>query len=601
MVVQELVALLGVKTDKSSVDKAENGMKGLINMAKAAAAAFAAIGVVRWVTGVVDQVAKAGDRLDKMAQRTGIAHDVLQQFSHAAELSGASLNDVEASIKRLQTAQSDASYGLETYTREFKRLGVEIKDKDGTFKDTTQLLLEVADGMKNLDSDTERTAVAVKLLGRSGTTLIPLLKQGGGAVRDMMLEVQELGGMMSDDLRAASAKYIDNQQRMKVATDGIKYAIGNELLPVLNDLTDSTIEWWKNNGKIIRQNVASFFKGLGSVVNNVAGFFQKVTSWAFKFFQNLDPLSKKILTLTGLFGGLLLLFRAGPVGKFLLLIGLIALAIDDLNVFLEGGNSALGKFLDWVKDITGIDFAPWIREAADAFSILAADPEPFDWNMYFEEVNNVIYDYLMAASQTWKEIWSDIWSWYSDLFVDNPLSDYLGSAIDAFVSFWTFLYDGFGALITFFMDVWTGPSKAWDSFYNKIVGGAENLFNKISSLGGAIKGLFGFGENSPTAKGVQNVAVAGSAGATVRGAQKVAAAGSVGATVSGAGIAPFVRATGGGPQSYTNAPTVNVGVKALPGMNERRLASETGKEVAAALDRENRKTMQAFANTKATG
>jgi len=114
----------------------------------------------------------------------------------AAALSGASLGDLETSIKRLQSSQVEAADGVATYADKYARMGIEVKDADGNFKETPALLAEVADGMQGLDTAAEKTAVAMKLLGRGGANLIPMLNQGGAAILDMMQEMHDLGGVI---------------------------------------------------------------------------------------------------------------------------------------------------------------------------------------------------------------------------------------------------------------------------------------------------------------------------------------------------------------------------------------------------------------------
>jgi hypothetical protein len=583
MVVRELVALLGIKYDKKTADKAEKGMDKLKVVAMAAAAAFVALGAIKWAKGIVTEVAKAGDALDKMAHRTGIAFRTLQDFSHAAELSGASLTDVEMSIKRLQASQADAAFGLQTYTREFDRLGVTIKDEEGKFKDTTQLLLEVADGMQGLETDTERTAVAVKLLGRSGTTLIPLLKQGSGAIREMMGEVEALGGVMDKDLREASVLFIDNQQRIAMVTQGVKFAIGSVLLPVINRGVNAFLKWWKINGKIIRQDVGKFFKRVASIFGNLSRLFGKITGWAFKFWKNLDPLSKNIVKVTVAVAALVAILKLGVFGKWLLIIGLIVLALEDFNVFLEGGDSALGRLLKKVENLTGIDFAKWIRDAVDALSAFAADPEPFDWGLYFKEIAGVVSEHLTAAGETWN-------GWINDLLASESM---IGKWYGFWLKFYQNILKSVGAIADFLINVWDGPREAWDAFvehikeiWSPIVTWFENnIIDPLVKVFGKVSGFFGGGKKPapPAVGGARTVAGGAGAGGPAGGPRTVG---------------PVTTSSSIFNQQKTN---VQVDIKATPGMSEERLGKAAASEIDKVLDKRNRSAMQALAPQKAVG
>jgi hypothetical protein len=367
MVVRELVALLGVKSDSASFNKAEGGMNKLAGVAKAAAAAFAALKITQFIRGAVVEVATLGDQFDKMSKRSGIATSALQGLGHAAELSGASMNTVEVAIKKLQAAQVEAADGVATYADEFKRMGLDIKNEDGTLKETTQLLAEMADGMNNLETDSERTAVAMKLLGRSGTQLIPMFAEGTEGIAAMVQEMSDLGGIIDDELIGLSADYIDNVRRMDVVTLGIKNTIAKELLPVINKNTDAFIKWWKINGQIIRQRVANAFKQVARVMGNMVRFGSRIVKFFTQLVGKMSPLEKGILAVGVAIVAIGKLLAMGPIGKFLLLATIIALIIDDFETWRAGGKSVIGDLVKALDTLLGVDVTGWVTAMVDFF------------------------------------------------------------------------------------------------------------------------------------------------------------------------------------------------------------------------------------------
>lgn len=617
MVVKELIALLGVQTDDQSVKQGANAINNLIGLAKAAGAAFAGFLTIQGIKGAVVDIARIGEGLEDLKNRTGIATDLLQKLGYAAELTGASMGDVSTGIRKLQIAQVEASKGTKAQAETFKKLGVDIKGQDGKLKSSEQLLFEVSDGLTALGTDAERTAAAVKLFGRGGQALVPMLKTGGQGLRDMMLEAEGLGGMLSSDLVEAGDRFMDNQQRMKMAMQGVKTSIATSMLPALNRLTDGFLQWWRVNGKIIRQAVARIFERLANVLLKVGTFVGKVVAWFVKFWTTLNPMSKKILLLTAGLLAFVKIMRMGAWGKWLLIITAILLAIEDFQTFLEGGNSALGRFLNWVKKVTGIDFAPWIREAAQAFSILAADQEPFDWATYFQEVGKVVDSYLAAAGQTWSDWWNTFYSWYSAAFVDTVVANFfsallnvLGTWIDqasnlvyAFFDFLLKVWDEPKAAFLSLIDAW---KVAWYDFYESIrstVGIIFDWFNQIggwlSEKGGKVLEFLGIKEKagpaqptpSPLLKGAAAVAGGVAAGATTI----PGAVGGVG------GVGPYMTPAAPTGSTVYNAPTsMSFTVNAAPGMNEDLLAQKTAQKARGELEKQNRRALHALVPRKAT-
>lgn len=448
MVVRELVALLGVKTDQQSVKKAEGGMSKLATAAKAAAAAFAAFKLGQWAKKAVQEIANLGDTFDKMSKRSGVATQTLQGLEHAAGLSGASLTDVETSLKMLQKTQIEAGDGLETYTREFARLGLETKKEDGTLKDTTELFFEMGDAMKALPTDAERTAVSMKLLGRSGTRLIPLMNTGSDAMREMAAEVSELGAMMDKDMVKASADLIDNQRRLNLVFRSVKISIAKGLMPWMNRALESTVAWWKANQEWIREDIGGALKRIGRVFFNIGKMIGDAASAAIDFWKGLTKSEKGIMGIIGAVGLLGIALSTGPIGKFLALLVLIGLVIDDFQTWKKGGRSVIGAIIEKMDELLGMDVVKTVSDWKDGFvrafsgivETLAAtsvavarwmsgDKDAWkkyntemgliweSWGTEFERVVGKTIDF-------YKQEWQRVMDWYKDNIID-PIEDFI--------------------------------------------------------------------------------------------------------------------------------------------------------------------------------
>jgi hypothetical protein len=550
MVVKELVALLGIKTDKKGFDQAEGGMKNLASLAKAAAAAFAGLAIVKFTKDTVVQVANLGDKFDKLSKRTGVSTEELQQWEHAAELSGTTLGTMEVGIRRLQAAQVEAADGVATYADEFKRLGVEAQNTDGTFKDVAQLLPEVADGMKGLKSDSERSAVAMKLLGRGGVQLLPMLNQGGDAIRDMMQEMHALGGVIDDELIQASADYIDNQRRLNVALQGVKNSLAKNIIPAVNELTSGFIEWWKANGQLIRQNVAIFFGRVARIISANVAVFARLLKVIFNLAKSMTPLQKKIAAVGVAIVAIGAAIMAGPIGVIMLFIAAIALLIEDFEVWRKGGKSVIGDLMKWLGDLLGFDFS-FEQWSQDMF-------------IFFEGVKLNI--------QNWIEFFRNILTAFIDFFVtvwDDPFGAFKRFGENILAAF-TGLFSGFNdVLLAFGIDF----EHLFDTWKAVVIGWATDILDTvkgaIAEAGELVKSLPGVG----TA-----IDLAGSAGSAI------------GGLFGDGNGAPTVSSN----VSNASNTKIDINVQASPGMNTGTLAKQVGREVLGATTKQNRTAMRAL-------
>lgn len=183
--------------------------------------------------------AEAGDEFQKMSARLDISAQTLSEMKHAVELSGGSIEDYEKGLKKISKSALDADRGLITYKRSFDELGISVRDNNGQLKDSDALFLEVADGLNNLESSTRRTALAQELLGRSGVTLMPLMKAGAEGIKEMRQEANDLGITFSDFEADESAAFVDAMLRVKGTVTGTKNAFTKELIPSITIAMDS--------------------------------------------------------------------------------------------------------------------------------------------------------------------------------------------------------------------------------------------------------------------------------------------------------------------------------------------------------------------------
>jgi hypothetical protein len=612
MVVQELVGLLGFKTDQASVKQAQGSMDSLVAGVKVAVGAFMALGAVKWVQGAVNQVMQASNEIEKYSGRLGIATDQLQQLGYAAKMAGADFEVLAGGIQKMQVGQVEASKGNKGAIEKFKALGVEVKNADGTLKDAGQLVLDVADGIAQLKTDAEKTSASIKIFGGgAGGPLVGMMKKGSVGIREMSDEMNDFGAFMDSDLVQSSREYFKQQKRMAAGFLGIKIAIAKSLIPIISKNSKAFMDWWKVNGKIIRQRIGDTFEKLGKFLAGVVERGGKIVKFFWDLYNNLTPANKKLVDVTAGVLAFAKVLKMGIFKKWMIILILIALALEDINVFLEGGDSLLGRFLKKVQEWTGIDFAPMLREFAQALKVFSMSPEPFDWNMWGEEVTKVIDDYLKAAAVTWGEWWQTIkgWgdefaTWYNDLFTNNALSNFLGAALNLIIGLATSAGEVIGSFVGFLGAMWDNPKAAfleftkvfsdnltilWENvkgFVDSVMNILQKPWDLLKDVGGAVGEFLGL-TGKKTAPGP-----------AITGARELLRGG------AGAGFVPQVIPGGGsitnnGGGSYVNAPmSVNVSVQAAPGMSESRLANDTAQQVSREVGKQNRRTMQAFVPQK---
>ena len=118
-----------------------------------------------------------GGQLNDLSARTGETAGNLAILQRAFENAGAGAESVGPTINRLQRAIVEAGQGGKEQAEAFAKLGINLSEiKNLT---PTEQLHAIAKALQNAGNDSDRTAIAMQLLGRSGGELIPLLRAMG--------------------------------------------------------------------------------------------------------------------------------------------------------------------------------------------------------------------------------------------------------------------------------------------------------------------------------------------------------------------------------------------------------------------------------------
>ncbi len=261
-------------------------MDRLTSQAKRLAGAVAAVFTVRAAFNFVKHAIDGADALYKLSQKTGAAVEELSLLRHAAELSDTSLEAIAKSLGFLSRGLFDARKGTGEQKDILKALGIQATDAHGRLRPALEVMIEVADVFAAMPDGADKSALALKLFGRAGADLIPLLNGGAAGLREMMEEARRLG--MEIDTRTAqeAEEFNDNLTRLKGSAHGVAMDVARELVPALNQLfvafngdDDAATSFGTTLGGFLRETGADFLEWatyVGSELDKFANRIQKV-------------------------------------------------------------------------------------------------------------------------------------------------------------------------------------------------------------------------------------------------------------------------------------------------------------------------------------
>lgn len=210
-----------MRTAQGVVTDAFDKMK---SAAKVLGGLFAVDQIASWTKSAID----AADKVDEFSQRVGMTAEEVSKLGLAFQMSG-----VDSS--GLQTALVKLSKGIMENESAFTALGISVKNSNGTYKTSKEVLGEVSDFFAKLPDGVTKTALATELFGKSGADLIPVLNGGKKGLDDMGAEAERFGTVISTKAAKAAGDFNDALDLLRLRAQA---ATANGLSPFLPILTE---------------------------------------------------------------------------------------------------------------------------------------------------------------------------------------------------------------------------------------------------------------------------------------------------------------------------------------------------------------------------
>jgi lambda family phage tail tape measure protein len=239
---------------------------------------------------LVVPVAEVGEELNKLSQKTAVSVEALSALLYASELSDVSAESLTKALKFLSTAMFDAKVKGGEGSAALKAFGVSALDAQGQIRPTEQVLLDLAEKFAAMPDSAEKAALAVKLFGKNGLDMIPMLNQGRDGLTEMMEEAKRLGLVMSADAARAAEEFNDNMKRLHAVNEGVQRQIGSALLPILADLTEQMF--------LAKTEAGGFTSELQAITHNrqqVLSFLEEVAT-GLGFIAESAVLAKRVIS-----------------------------------------------------------------------------------------------------------------------------------------------------------------------------------------------------------------------------------------------------------------------------------------------------------------
>ena len=323
----------GLKNAESATQKFQRKLDGW-SVAVGAAMTAAFVGAAKALNSFFGSMIDRGDALDKMSQRIGISVEGLSKLSQMAQLCGSDMGTFEGAITKLQKSLEGAAQGGAAQQMAFQRLGLSITDLKAMSPE--EQFLTVSKAMGGLTDQSERTAMAMELFGKSGTQLMPFFNQGEEGISAMEQKITDLGGVMSNEGAKAMADLNDALTLLKNGIAGTAQNMMASLAPAMT----KTIEFLTKAFTATKQFLSNH-PGIKMMIGTVGGAAiafgsaaAAMTAWGLA--------AGKLSAAIKLVNGALAVFKMS--NPWILAIGAAGAAVGGLIAYLNKGEKAVQDF-----------------------------------------------------------------------------------------------------------------------------------------------------------------------------------------------------------------------------------------------------------------
>lgn len=585
MVVRELIALMGVKTDDKSFKKAEKKLGGIAALAKKAVLAFGAFQGIRLLQSFIKDASAVNETLNvldasfKENQQTVI--DWASSFADAAGRSQFEMRETASTLGAVLTpmmegnakASSEMSMRLSELTVDLASFfnaaenDVLVALRSGITGEAeplkrfgiimNQATLEAFALSEGLNKSFKSLSNAEKTTLRYNFILQQTANAHGDAIKT--------GGGFANVSKALAAKLKDAGIRIGL----FMLPVLEKMIPLIMDIIDSSGGFIDVFGKIT-QTALKFLKvGL------------QVIRWLFKFFSGLDPAVKGLIVFVAALSQWQKIVKLllSPLGKLLIGIGFLILLFDDLNTFLEGGDSLFGRLVKAVEEWLGLPIEEEVRNIIGWFGKLVDDQD------------GAVNDLVDGVEEFGEAI-----RYFFTEFIPDKVGEGLTAAfgenakavLDMFVS----------DLKTLFQTIWdviSWPFKEIAILIGEVFEfGIPTMFANLKTdiehwMNGIRESVFGFIDT------IKNKFKSFFEGGVFSSAKKLFSG------TFGGGVA---RSSAGGARGGINNALnnkIDVVVNAAPGMNENQLAAATASKLNSVTTKQNRDAMRVFSPRVSAG
>ena len=232
------------------------------------------------LTALTGSYVEHSSEIVKVSKMAGISTKEYQMWDKILKSTGYSMEaangDFAAMAERMAVTQQELTGLIDSesdLTQIVKELGLSVTDSNGNLKNTGQFMNELMIATSKLENKTHQQAVMTALLSTTGEELLPHLENWEQKMKEM-----EKGNYVTDSQLKKVIEFKQKWNDLKLQFEGTRNAIGQALMPILQELMEKVspvveklTNWINENPKLVEGIliVGGVVAGLGAIVTTL--------------------------------------------------------------------------------------------------------------------------------------------------------------------------------------------------------------------------------------------------------------------------------------------------------------------------------------------
>ena len=336
-VVERLIVSVGAVVDQTGARAALQWYGSLSAAAATAAAAVAGLAVA--TASELDAQAKA-------ARSAGVSVQTYTELTYALDRQGVSAEQTGAALRGLGARLAAIGSGSQDAAKPFYRLGVSVRDASGHLRTAGDVLPDLLAALSR-QSEGDRLATSMLVLGEAGGAMATALAGGSAEIDRLQRRAHDLRLVVDDTAVAAGERLTDSMTDLRASVRGVALQVGTALIPGVTAAVDALTQMIVASDGIVGIGLDRVIRGIGVAMDFAA-------TPAGKAATSVGALTVAIGAVragTGLVSAVTaaspaLAALAAPIGAaasaaapLIIAVAAVALALDDLYVASQGGES----------------------------------------------------------------------------------------------------------------------------------------------------------------------------------------------------------------------------------------------------------------------